>query len=174
MILGIDPGFAKLGWCLMTANGNRVLDAGIVETKKAQQKGVMYSANDNIQRLRVLLDGVGGAIGKDTRLLCMESASFVRSAKVMHQIGMARGGIVSMAYEHRVPLLEASPRQIKVAVTGKASASKQEIAKALAALHPEMLPLLPRAKSKHEHMWDALGAIKACMRSDVYLMVKSQ
>jgi hypothetical protein len=84
--------------------------------------------------------------------------SFVRSSSVMCQIGIAWG----LVYALHLPTFEATPQEIKLACAALKTATKEQVARGLAARG--LVPPLPPTASLHEHVWDSLGAVVACAK----------
>jgi crossover junction endodeoxyribonuclease RuvC len=176
--LGIDTGLANLGWALIECKpaGQRVLGVGVITTKKSDRKRNVLASADNMRRVReqtrALLAIRAGSITFDSvDVICTESQSWPRSASSSAKIGMSWGIIGSIAEQLGLPLTEASPQQIKLAVAGSKTASKADLMAALATkpgFKARLATLLNSyPKGKHEHAVDACGAVIACQTSDV-------
>jgi Holliday junction resolvasome RuvABC endonuclease subunit len=170
--LGIDVGFAKLGWALADVSDPqhpRSLAVGLIRTEKDKRK--VLAASDNhkraqhiVRELAIVLDG-HPSIG----VICAETISFVRSAAVMSQIGRAWGILDALAEARRLPLLQASPQEIKAACCPFVkNASKDDVIHAVTARFgaETLAHLSPIPASMREHPADALGAIWACLQRD--------
>ena len=121
VVLGIDPGYAILGYGVLETDGVRLraLDYGVIETEQRQP----FPA-----RLEKLYMGV--------RELCslyqpahvaFEELFFARNAKTAIQVGSGRGVVLLAAQQQGVPLYEYTPMQIKLAVTGSGHADKKQV-----------------------------------------------
>jgi Holliday junction resolvasome RuvABC endonuclease subunit len=171
-ILGIDPGFASIGWAVVESNDELdtldVVGAGVVRTKKAKAKQRVLAADDNFRRA----GEIGRALGRimlEHRVdaVCAEAMSFPRSSSVAAKMAMCWGVLAQLCETWGLPLVQTSPQKLKRAVTGNASASKDDVAAALYTRLPDALgALVGIPKSIHEHAMDAFGAIIACLESD--------
>jgi len=145
IILGIDPGYAILGYGVLETIGHkrRVLDYGVVETPKEMAFP---------ERLDRLYQGM--------RALCQnykpdhiafEELFFARNAKTAVQVGSGRGVALLAAQQHTSLLYEYTPMQIKLAVTGNGHADKKQM--------QQMVKILLNLKSipKPDDAADALG-----------------
>ncbi len=176
IVLGIDPGFASLGWAAvqLLPGSEKYLALGVIETEKSDKKLRVLSSDDNMRRTReiaVELRRVIEAFGPT--VLCLEAMSFARHAAVANKIGMARGAVATAALLlGDVPIVEASPQQIKQVLCGCKDASKAEVqTAAIQRFGPGVSDDLARIKkSLREHPADALGAIVACLDSEVVRM----
>lgn len=172
-LLGIDPGFASIGWAVVesTDDGSTldVISAGVVRSKKAKPKQRVLAADDNFRRARE----IGRALGRimlEHRVdaVCAEAMSFPRSSSVAAKMAMCWGVLAQLCETLGLPLVQTSPQKLKRAVTGNASASKDDVAAALYIRLPNALgALVGIPASIHEHAMDAFGAIIACLDSDV-------
>lgn len=168
-VLGLDPGFASLGWSLHQPFPTwTVISAGAITTKKSPRKRAILSTSDNGRRLDELREFLQEVIETyHPVLICAESASMVRNAAVNFQLGLTWG----MLRSRGIPILEVSPQELKKAATGSHMATKGEIARAMQArgLIP---PRLPGTASLHEHVWDSIGAVWACRHAPAFQMLR--
>jgi crossover junction endodeoxyribonuclease RuvC len=121
VVLGIDPGYALMGWGVVEAEGShmRLVDYGCIETKA----GVPMQ-----DRLRALQLGVRDllAIHKPDDV-AFEELFFARNVTTALMVGAARGAAIIAAAEYTRNLYEYTPMQIKQAITGYGKADKKQI-----------------------------------------------
>ncbi len=120
-VLGIDPGYAILGYGVIDVKDRQVrpLDYGVIETSPE----LTFP-----QRLEKLYVGT-------KQLLCMykpdhvafEELFFYRNAKTALQVAAGRGVALLAAEESGAPLFEYTPMQIKLSVTGDGHADKKQV-----------------------------------------------
>lgn len=178
VVLGLDPGFASLGWALvrLTPHHEEPLACGVIRTRKGYRKGETLASSDLHRRGRELAGILALIMRREAIVaICAESLSFVRSAKTMQQVGRAWGLIDAFATATDLPLVECSPVELKVAVCNDPTASKADVEKALRKRYPhapwaEMLTDVTGAQ--REHAFDALGAVVACSASNVCRMAR--
>ncbi|AKG19974.1 crossover junction endodeoxyribonuclease RuvC [Calothrix sp. 336/3] len=126
-ILGLDPGFAILGFGAITCNQNstqpqensvKMLDFGVIRTSADTEMG---------QRLCTLYDDLHTLVG-DIRpnLVAIEKLFFYRMANTI-LVAQARGVIMLVLAQHQLPYVEFTPAQIKQALTGYGNADKHEV-----------------------------------------------
>lgn len=121
IVLGIDPGYALMGWGVVEANGShmRLLDYGCVETKA----GVPMQ-----HRLRTLQLGVRNLVNiYQPDDVAFEELFFARNVTTALMVGAARGAAIIAAAEYTENLYEYTPMQIKQAVTGYGGADKHQV-----------------------------------------------
>ncbi|MDO4567939.1 MAG: crossover junction endodeoxyribonuclease RuvC [Clostridia bacterium] len=135
IILGIDPGYALLGYgaieCTRTGEA-KALDYGVIETSA----GVPFP-----ERLERLYLGVRQLIELyKPNQIAFEELFFARNTATALLVGAARGVAVLAAQQSDRPLYEYTPMQIKSAVTGNGHADKSQV--------QEMIRILLRLKAK--------------------------
>lgn len=86
------------------------------------------------------------------------------------KIGIFWGVLAATAEFNALPILQATPQEIKKRLCGRGSASKKEVQAKLVERY-ERLPL-PSQKGKHEHICDALGAVVTCLDAPEIMMAR--
>lgn len=174
VILGLDPGLASCGWALLAPGEGegRVLGMGVVRTSKSHLKRQVLSSADDFRRSRELASQLAAVRGAHRVVaFAIEAMSLPRSSTVASKIGRAYGVIAGLATAWDVPVVEASPQDVKFAVCGRKTASKSDIIEALAERYESSEAIATfqdtKARGLWEHAFDALGAIVACRSSDV-------
>ena len=112
VVLGIDPGYALMGWGVVEYNGGRMklLGYGCVETR---------AGTPMQHRLRTLLMGVRDLVNiYHPDDVAFEELFFARNVTTALMVGAARGAAIIAATEYTENLYEYTPMQIKQAVTG--------------------------------------------------------
>lgn len=123
-ILGIDPGYERLG-------------IAILEKTKSSKEEVLFSVcfktDKNLefaQRLKLIGIEVKRVIKKyKPEILAIESLFSNTNQKTVMHVSEARGVIIYEAIQANLKIFEASPPQIKLAVSGDGRASKEQIIK---------------------------------------------
>ena len=121
IVLGIDPGYALMGWGVVEAEGSRMklINYGCIETKA----GVPMQ-----NRLRTLQLGVRDLLNiYKPDDVAFEELFFARNVTTALMVGAARGAAIIAAAEYTENLYEYTPMQIKHAVTGNGRADKKQI-----------------------------------------------
>lgn len=120
-ILGIDPGYATLGYGVVDFSGNRYrsLEHGSIVTK---------AGTDFNRRLEIIFDRLSEILEKH-RPDCtsVEKLFFQNNQKTAIQVAEARGVVLLAAQKARVPVYEYTPLQVKSAVTGYGKAEKYQV-----------------------------------------------
>ena len=121
VILGIDPGYAIIGWGVLEYNANKfkVMDYGAVTTK----------ANTPFPlRLADIYNGISEIIGKyQPAVMSMEKLFYNNNAKTVIDVAQARGVITLAAQQNGVKIAEYTPLQVKQSVTGYGRAVKKQV-----------------------------------------------
>ena len=123
IILGIDPGFGRIGWGIVIQEGTEwhPVNYGCIET----------SIKDSfVDRLAELHKEIIKIIKKykPTRM-AVEDLFFFKNVKTAIKVGQARGVILLAGVENNLPIDEFTPLQIKQAITGYGRAEKQQMQK---------------------------------------------
>jgi len=170
-VIGIDPGFANFGWAVVDLFDvqPRAVLAGLISTEKADKKQNTYAAHDNVRRAREIAALLRELIEAFTPLaLCLEAMSFPRSSSVAAKMAMSWGVIAAQAERFSLPIVSISPQAIKLAVASNKSASKEDVARGVAARMSGIDVEVARVpRGKREHCYDAAASVLAARDSDV-------
>ena len=121
VVLGIDPGYALMGWGVVEAEGSRMrlINYGCIETK---------AGNPMHHRLRALQLGIRDLLAiYHPDDVAFEELFFARNVTTALMVGAARGAAIIAAAEYTENLYEYTPMQIKQAVAGYGKADKKQI-----------------------------------------------
>jgi crossover junction endodeoxyribonuclease RuvC len=134
IILGIDPGTTVMGYGIIECEGNylRLLSLGVLKLNKVDSHAL---------RLKKIFEQTFSLIEKHhPDELAIEAPFFGKNVQSMLKLGRAQGVAIAAALSRSVPVFEYSPRKIKQSITGKGSASKEQVAAMLQRLlsFPEM------------------------------------
>jgi len=122
VILGIDPGIAIVGYGLLEADSRevqRVLDVGVIRTE---------AGLPTAQRLLSVFQELEKLIQKySPTQAAVEKLYFGKNVKTALTVGEARGVILLALESCGIPLVEFTPLEVKVALTGYGRADKQQM-----------------------------------------------
>lgn len=123
VILGLDPGYDRLGWAVGTLKGQQWqhLEYGLIQTDATR------SIHERYQQLATQLTGIIAAYSP--QVAAIESLFFAKNRKTALQVSEARGIIVHTCLTHQLEIIELTPQQIKLAVTGYGRADKKSVEK---------------------------------------------
>ncbi len=122
IILGIDPGTNIMGYGLITASNKEItlIAAGVINMEKIK---------DHYLKLQTIFDKTVSLIEQyHADELAIEEPFFGKNVQSMLKLGRAQGVAISAALHRQLPVFGYSPRKIKQSVTGKGSASKEQVA----------------------------------------------
>lgn len=131
-ILGIDPGYAIVGFGIVEYKGNKFtpIEYGAITTDNEMPFP---------ERLKYIYDRTTDIINMHKpEFLSIEELFFNTNVKTAIAVGHARGVLLLAAQNLGVPIYEYTPLQIKQAVTGYGRADKnqvQQMVKTLLSLH---------------------------------------
>jgi len=94
------------------------------------------------ERLKIIFDAIGDVIRRfRPDEVAIETAFYGKNAQSALKLGQARGVALLAAVSHNLSLAEYSPREVKKAVVGNGTASKQQVRYMVASmLGPENIP----------------------------------
>lgn len=119
-ILGIDPGFAIIGYGVIDKDRDlKVIDYGVITTPK----------EDSIaNRLETNYNAIVALIEKfKPDAIAIEELFYFRNQTTIIPVAEARGIILLACNQSRTPIYEYTPLQIKQAITGNGRAEKKQI-----------------------------------------------
>lgn len=135
IIMGIDPGTNVTGYGLLRVEGRAAscIVLGDID---------LHRIADPYQKLRYIFDRVSGLIDEyRPDEVALESPFFGKNVQSMLKLGRAQGVAMAAALSRGVPVAEYAPRKVKQTITGRGSASKEQVALMLKnLLHLETLP----------------------------------
>ena len=121
IILGIDPGIATVGWGVVSCEkGNfRYIDCGIISTPAGMRVE---------RRLYLIHRALDDIITRYTpNEISVEELFYQNNQKTVINVAQARGVILLTAEEHRLPIAEYTPLQVKQAIVGYGRAEKGQV-----------------------------------------------
>lgn len=143
-ILAIDPGYDRLGIAIVEGDPSRptLLMSDCIQPRKGVRE----------DRLAEVSRAVSLAIWNYAPdALALETLFFGVNKKTVIGVAEARGAILTTAGNAMLPIIECSPQQIKLAVTGYGGSSKTAVARMI----PRLL-ILPK-KKRFDDEFDAIA-----------------
>jgi crossover junction endodeoxyribonuclease RuvC len=120
-ILGIDPGYGRCGFGVIRAEGAdiTVIDYGVSTTKAGVEIGVRLSevARDIEELIKT----------HKPDFVAIEKLFFTTNAKTAMTVAEARGAILLACARAGCSVVEITPNQVKVALTGDGKADKRAV-----------------------------------------------
>lgn len=146
IILGIDPGTTITGYGVIKIKGKTpsLISLGIIDLRKK---------DDHFKKIRAIFEKTLELIDHyHPDEFAIEAPFYGKNIQSMLKLGRAQGAAISAALYRDLPVFEYAPRIIKMSVTGRGQASKEQVAtmlKSILAFTGESLSL---------DSTDALGA----------------
>ena len=127
IILGIDPGVARTGWCALEVSDRAVspakspkcLGLGVIETPAS-------AALD--ARLAALTSEIKNKINAwRPSAMAVEELFFMKKSPSVLRVAQARGAVIAVAAGRGIEVFEYNPVSVKKTLTGYGSASKSQM-----------------------------------------------
>lgn len=133
IILGIDPGLARVGYSLIKINQKKL---GLDKYQVIDYSCLITSAGQpNHLRLKKIYQGLKKIIDKhQPNFGVIEELFFAKNVKTALKVSEARGVIILALTEKKIPFLSLTPLQIKMSLTGYGRASKKQLQKVIKCL----------------------------------------
>ncbi|MFC1649593.1 crossover junction endodeoxyribonuclease RuvC [Patescibacteria group bacterium] len=120
-ILGIDPGFGRLGWAVVESKGQdlKLIEYGCFETKSGQKIE---------RRLLAVGEEVGRLVGKyKPDAAGVEDIFYFKNAKTVINVAQSRGVVIAELARNDILTKSFTPLQIKSSVSGHGRADKSQV-----------------------------------------------
>lgn len=125
IILGIDPGTNITGYGLIKISGldPELITIGSIDLSKF---------DDHYLKLKHIFDRTVGIIEEyHPDELAIEAPFYGKNVQSMLKLGRAQGAAIAAALSRSIPIFEYAPRKIKMSITGRGAASKEQVASML-------------------------------------------
>jgi len=193
MILCLDPSFTHFGCTVHDCYGN-VIDAGTIVTAKTKKK-LLRVADDDVQRITIITGKLSALMDHHgiEGVLSELPPSNSKSAAGAKGLGIAVALLVALVTERSLPIEWATPDEVKKALTGKKTASKEEMMTAACKLHDWKITERPvyakktkklirkdktfypagkaMPKDQFEHVADTIGVFEALKHTNTARML---
>ncbi len=126
IILGIDPGTAKVGYGVIRKAKNKnsklkVVNYGCITTSPDLSDG---------DRLKIINDELNKLIKKyKPDIMSVESLYFFKNWKTAMPVSQAKGVILLTAAKKKIPVCEVTPLEVKMTIVGYGRADKKQMQK---------------------------------------------
>ena len=157
LILGIDPGFERMGCAVLekSPGGEKLIYSTCLISSRSDA---------HEKRLLVLAEGLKKIIKKfkpDT--MAIEKLFFTANQKTALKVAEARGVALLLAAENDLKVLEFAPLEVKMAMTGYGRAEKDQVRKmVLAMLKINTDKKFASSSGKLDDEIDAIAIALAC------------
>ena len=128
IILGIDPGTTIMGFGLIKVV-NKKMELIVLNEL------MLKKYDDHYIKLKLIFERTIQLIETyHPDEIAIEAPFFGKNVQSMLKLGRAQGVAMAAGLSRQVPITEYSPKKIKMAITGTANASKEQVAKMLQSL----------------------------------------
>lgn len=172
-VLGIDGGFASIGVSIieLLADSEALRLSRVIRTEKSDKKREVRQSDDNMRRAGLIARDLAAIIRTyKPEAICIEAMSFPRSSSVAAKMALTFGIVAALAEGYDLPIIQASPQDVKLAMCGRKNASKDEICAEVETRFPEIA--WPAQKGLWEHAADAVAVVVACLDSNALKMAR--
>ena len=119
-VLGIDPGYARMGWGVVDFHGDTSYVAhGCIET----HKDTLFP--NRLKQIGEELEEIIGEYKPDR--IAVEDLYFKQSTTTALKVAQARGVLFYIAAKYEIPIDEMQPTQVKQGLTGYGKADKAQM-----------------------------------------------
>lgn len=121
-ILGIDPGFDRLGVCILDKEKTTetlIFSTCITTSKKESFEKRLLQIGEELEKIITKYS---------PNELAIETLFFTTNQKTIITVAEVRGICIYLSHKHGAAIFEYSPPQIKLAIAGHGKASKEDIA----------------------------------------------
>jgi len=176
-VLGLDPGFGKCGYSIFEVDKDpkedTVVELGVIKTSKSNKKRKILAADDNLDRASEIAKKLW-KLSHGVSAICAESMSFPRNSSTAAKMAMCWGIVAAIAVRRQVPVLQATPQEIKKCICSDKTASKEAIQEKLNDTYKECPGLVSKiAKGQLEHPYDSLASIITCLDSPYLKLLRN-
>ena len=122
-ILGIDPGLAIVGYCIVDSDKeeNTLVSSGSIQTDK--NKSDASRLFEIAQDLQTIIDTYKPDVAS------VEKLFYFKNQKTVIPVAEARGVILAILEKNSIKISEFTPMEVKQMMTGYGRATKDEVAK---------------------------------------------
>ena len=123
IILGIDPGYARLGYAILKKDSQveKLIASSCIETSPKEKHS---------ERILKLAKKVEKLIEKyKPNILAIEKLYFTTNQKTALKVAEIKGIVLYIALKNKLKTVEYTPLEIKVAVCGYGKAPKEQVKK---------------------------------------------
>lgn len=128
IILGVDPGTSVMGYGLISVKKSKISLLSIHELILKKYPNHETKLKYIFERTLALIDEFHPDV------VALEAPFFGKNVQSMLKLGRAQGVAMAAALYRDIPIVEYSPKKVKMAITGNGNASKEQVAKMLQSL----------------------------------------
>ncbi|MBM3420889.1 MAG: crossover junction endodeoxyribonuclease RuvC [Bacteroidetes bacterium] len=122
IILGIDPGTTATGYGVLSISGKTpsLITLGVISLPRG---------DDHFLRIKKIFEATLELADRyKPDELAIEAPFYGKNIQSMLKLGRAQGAAIAAALYRDIPVFEYAPRKIKMSITGRGAASKEQVA----------------------------------------------
>ncbi len=123
IILGIDPGIARVGWAVIDAQSSKITPLGFNCVETAKEKIAEERLFEIHEAIKTIIRTYSPMV------MAVEDLFFATNAKTAIGVGQSRGVILLTAFECHIPVVSYSPLAVKRTITGDGKADKKQVSR---------------------------------------------
>ena len=124
IVLGIDPGLTRCGYAVLRVSGNTVVSMSALRVLRTSPEIDLPNRLAEIAReIEELLDEY------QPSAVAVERIFFQSNVRTAMSVGQVSGLVLSAAARRNIEVVQYSPNQVKLALTGWGSADKAQVQK---------------------------------------------
>jgi crossover junction endodeoxyribonuclease RuvC len=173
IVLGIDAALCNLGLAAveLAASREHLVEVMVARTEPSPKKRRVRAIDDDARRVAELVVALERFIDRHRpAALAVEATGAGKGSKAVRAMALVFGAVVAVAKVRGLPLVQASPTDVKLAIAGRKDASKDDVVAAVVKRFPGVAFQGPRGV--WEHQADAVGAVVACLDADVMRLAR--
>ncbi len=122
IIMGIDPGYAITGWCILNKNNDKIIlvDNGAILTNKKNYYIRLMEISKSVEKIIKRYKPSQASI---------EKIFFNKNIKTAIDVAQVRGALALILLKQRVKIFDYTPLQVKQAIVGYGQATKLQVQK---------------------------------------------
>jgi crossover junction endodeoxyribonuclease RuvC len=121
-VLGLDPGSRKTGWGVVERSGRGLACLGAGHVAPSARLSLAERLHFIVREVETVMERLA------PDCVVIESAFHHEFARSTLVLGHVRGALMVAAVGRGLPVAEYAPRAVKLAVTGRGAASKEQVA----------------------------------------------
>lgn len=135
VILGVDPGFSFTGYGVIKTQQGRatLLDCGYLKLSPQKHLSERVGEFYNLFTQKIAQHHVTG--------IALETSFLGKNAQTFLKLGYLRGVLYLLASQHTLGIQEFAPREVKSMLTGFGAAGKDQVARMVFMLFPQLQQL---------------------------------
>lgn len=122
LILGVDPGTTIMGYALLQVQRQQT------QVQKIDVVRMVRLPDQNAKLKKIFESTVDIIKEYNPTILAIEAPFFGKNPQSMLKLGRAQGVVIAACLHYGMDVFEYSPRKIKQSITGKGTASKEQVA----------------------------------------------